>query len=58
LEFEIEHPNEVGDLSLLDFKLNVNGIHPKISPFTKNIKTDIFVSKNTAMPSKKLATYL
>ena len=52
IRFEIEHPDEDGVLSLLDFKLCVSGQSPSIQPYNKTFKSSIFVAGDTALPSR------
>jgi hypothetical protein len=52
IKFEIEHPGVDGSLSLLDFNINVNNEVPIVRAHTKPIKSDIFMSGLTALPSQ------
>jgi hemolysin-activating ACP:hemolysin acyltransferase len=52
VKFEIEHPKNDGSISLLDFNINVNGDVPILKPYTKTIKSDIFVSASSAIPDQ------
>lgn len=52
IKFDIEHPNNDGSLSLLDFTVNVSGENPVFHPYTKSIKSTIFTSGESAMPTR------
>jgi hypothetical protein len=52
VKFEIEHPNNEGTLSLLDFQVNVNEELPKFGVYMKSVRSDIFTSGITALPTQ------
>jgi hypothetical protein len=51
IKYEIEHPKEDGELSLLDFSVSLNGDFPRFRPYTKAIKSDLFLSGQSAIPT-------
>jgi hypothetical protein len=51
IHFDMEHPDNNGNLSLLDFSLNTSQGSPIFRPYMKIIKKDIFIHGDTAIPS-------
>jgi hypothetical protein len=51
IKFDIEYPQLDGSLSLLDFKINVRSELPTLSAYTKEVKSNIFITNDTAIPT-------
>jgi hypothetical protein len=51
IKYEIEFPNNDGSLSLLDFTLRIKNGIVDTSPYTKPIKSGIFMNGMTSLPS-------
>ena len=49
VKFDIEYPQLDGSLSLLDFKINVRSEHPTLSAYTKEVKSNSFITNDTAI---------